>query len=657
MTVTPPFSPGAQPLLVGRDREREILADCFAATVRGQGRLVLVSGEAGIGKTALLTAFATEAIAHAVPVAIGRCHDLTDTPPYGPWHELFRHAAQSAAFPPLPAAFAHPEGVGPVASQATLFAALRDLLIAATERQPIVLMLDDLHWGDPASLDLLRFLAPLASRLPLLLIVAFRSDEVPPDHPLAHSLPILVREAHPLRLPLQRLPSTDIASLVQAQYALSATSEERLVALLVERAEGNPFFITELLHALEEERILTHDDSGWRLGDLAPLRVPLLVRQVIERRLMHLDAEGRRLLTLAAVIGQEASFALWAAVAAVPEESLFSLTEQARAAHLIVETPDGSGIRFAHALTRQTLYEHLLVARRRQIHRAVADALLAMSEPDMDAVAHHLKEAGDPRAVHWLTRAGLRAQRACAWLTAADRYRAALALLPDTAATTSERGWLTFALGRVEAYDSLTAGKHLAEVERFAAVGNDRALAAVVAYYRSLSRFYSDDVHGGITGMEAVVTALGVLTQDERTVLRERREWIGRALDEDDGAGQLAYFLAFAGRLAEARPLIARIIDTARMPTGQRQGHEWAHADASLAATVVACMTGNPTRHDRRRGRHGRHATISRHTTKPRGRCTSKRSGSTRHIGRKTPINARVFRAISCMHGKKRVCH
>jgi len=117
MTVTPPFSPGAQPLLVGRDHERAILTDLFAAMVRGQGRLVLISGEAGIGKTTLLTAFATEVAARSVPVAIGRCHDLTDTPPYGPWHELFRHAARSAAFPPLPAAFAHPEGVGQVASR------------------------------------------------------------------------------------------------------------------------------------------------------------------------------------------------------------------------------------------------------------------------------------------------------------------------------------------------------------------------------------------------------------------------------------------------------------------------------------------------------------------------------------------------------------
>jgi len=476
-------------------------------------------------------------------------------------------------------------------SQATLFAAVRQWLSLATEQQPLVVMLDDLHWGDPASLDLLRFLAPLASRLPLLLVVAFRSDEAPPNHPLAHSLPILVREAHPLRLPLQRLPAMDIAALVRSQYDLAATSEERLVALLVERAEGNPFFISELLHALEEERILTHDDSGWRLGDLAPLRVPLLVRQVIERRLLHLDAEGRRLLTLAAVIGQEASFALWAAVAAVPEESLITLAEQARTAHLIAETPDGSGIRFAHALTRQTLYEQLLVARRRQMHRAIADALLAMSEPDMDAVAHHLKEAGDPRAPDWLTRAGLRAQRACAWQTAVDRYTAALALLPATAATASERGWLTFAIGRVEAYDPLTAGKDLQEAERLAAVGNDRVLAAVVAYYRSLIRFHAGDVHGGIAGMEQVIAALGALTEEERTALRERQEWIGRALEEDDGAGQLAYFLAVAGRLAEARALAERIIDAAPT-TGQhrRQGH----ADASLAAAFVAMQYGMP---------------------------------------------------------------
>ncbi|MDQ2784078.1 MAG: AAA family ATPase [Chloroflexota bacterium] len=594
MALTPPLSPGGHLPLVGRDHERAILADCFATTVRGQGRLVLVSGEAGIGKTALLTAFAAEAIAHSVRVAIGRCHDLTDTPPYGPWHELFRHAAQSADCPPLPAAFAHPDGIGPVVGQAILFAAVRQWLSLATEQRPIVLMLEDLHWGDPASLDLLRFLAPLASHLPLLLIVTFRSDELPPDHPLAQSLPILVREAHPLRLPLQRLTALEITTLIRAQYALSAASEERLVTLLAERAEGNPFFITELLHALEEERILTNDDSGWRLGDLAPLRVPLLARQVVERRLMRLDAEGRRLLTLAAVIGQEVPFVLWAAVAAVSEESLFTLAEQARAAHLIAETPDGSGIRFVHALTRQTLYEYVLVARQRQMHRAVAEALLAVSAPDVDAVAHHLKEAGDPRAPAWLTRAGLRAQRARAWQTAAERYTAALALLPATAATVRERGWLHFALGRMEAYDPLTANEHLKEAERLAAVGNDRALAAVVAYYRSLSRFYSDDVHGGITGMEAVVTALGILTEDERTVLWERQEWIGRALDEDDGAGQLAFFLAFAGRLAEARALAARIIDAASTSTGGHRGQGRSHADASLAAAIVAMHDGMP---------------------------------------------------------------
>ncbi|MDQ6603446.1 MAG: AAA family ATPase, partial [Chloroflexota bacterium] len=531
MALTAPYPLGIRPpVLVGRDRERDILANLFAAMLCGHGRLVLVSGEAGIGKTALLAAFTAEISAQDASIAIGRCHDLTETPPYGPWRELFRHASRLRDFPPLPVAFADPEGVGPVTSQAILFAELRDLLLAVTEQHPMVFVLDDMHWGDPASLDLLRFLAPLASRLPLLLIVTFRGNELPPDEPFARSLPALVREAQPIRLPLQRLSRIDIQALVRAQYGLPAASEQRLVALLAEGAEGNPFFTTELLHAIEEERILIPTDTGWQLGDLVSLRVPMMARQVIEQWLMRLDAEGRRLLGLAAVIGQDVPLAIWAAVARTPEESLLSLADQARAAHLIEERVDGSGIRFVHALTRQTLYEQLLVARRRRMHQAVAEALLAVHEPDVDAVAHHLKEAGDPRATQWLTRAGLRAQRACAWQTAADRYRAALALLPDVAATTSERGWLTFALGRVEAYDPLTAGEYLKEAERLAVVGDDRALAAVVAYYRSLSLFHSGDVRGGIAGMELVITALGALAEKERAILRERQEWIGRAL-------------------------------------------------------------------------------------------------------------------------------
>jgi len=594
MAFTPQFSPGVQPLLVGRDREREVLTNLFAATRRGRGRLVLISGEAGIGKTALIEALTAEATAQSVPFAIGRCHDLTDTPPYGPWHELFQHAAQSAGFPPLPAAFAYPEGVGSVASQATLFAALREVLIAATERQPIVFMLDDLHWGDAASLDLLRFLAPLASHLPLLLIVAFRGDELPPDHPLAHSLPALVREAQPIRLPLGRLARTDIAALVRARYTLAIASEERLVTLLAERAEGNPFFTTEILHTLEEEGILALSDAGWLLGDLAPLRVPMMARQMIERRLMHVEAEGRRLLTLAAVIGPEVPLSIWAAVANAPEELLLNLADQARAAHLIEEMDNGSSIRFVHALTRQTLYEQLLVARRQRMHQAVAEALLAVPEPDVDAVAHHLKEAGDPRASHWLTRSGRRAQRAYAWKTAADRYRAALALLPDAAAPTSERGWLTFALGRVESYDLFTVGEHLKEAERLADVGNDRALAAVVAYFRSLSLFHSGDVRGGIAGMEAVVAALKALTEEERAVLRKRRVWIGRALGEDDGVGQLTFFLAVAGHLTQARALAEPIIDPARAPTTPYQAQGQAHADASLASAIVVMHRGMP---------------------------------------------------------------
>lgn len=178
------------------------------------------------------------------------------------------------------------------------------------------------------------------------------------------------------------------------------------------------------------------------------MRVPPLLRQVIGGRLRRLGDETQRLLGIAAVIGQDVPLALWATVGGADEDTVLHHAEGALATRLVAELPDGAGVRFAHALIREAVYEGLPALRRRALHRRVGEALVAAASPDPDMAASHFQRAGDPRAVEWLVRAGLRARDGAASITAAARFVAAAALLAGDAARAGTRGWLLF-LGAV----------------------------------------------------------------------------------------------------------------------------------------------------------------------------------------------------------------
>ncbi|MGI8855313.1 MAG: AAA family ATPase [Thermomicrobiales bacterium] len=554
-----PQTPLAEPPpLFGRERERGLLRERVAAALAGRGNVVFVGGEAGIGKTALTDTLAYDAAARGALVLTGRCFDLSETPPYGPWLDLFARYPASPALPPLPAAFAERGTVGAVGSQMALFVQVQDFLAALAGQQPVMLLLDDLHWADAATLDLVRFLMRAIVALPVLLVATYRPERITTNRALAQILPTLLRDASATRLDLRPLTAEEVRHLVTGRYALPERETARLVTYLHERAEGNPFFAGELLATLAEEGVLHERDGHWSLGDLAQVRVPLLLRQVIEERLERLGDGAKAHLALAAVIGQEIPLALWMAVGAIGEDDLFDLIEQAAAARVLAETPDGDGARFTHALIRAALYEGIPAMRRRRMHRQVGDAVAALPDPDPDIVAFHFQQAGDDRAAAWLVTAAKRAERACAFATAVTRFDEALPLLAQ-AKDRAARGDVLIRLARwLRNADTRRSIGYSGEALRIAEESGDPVLALAALYRRGSVSGYAGNYRQGLADLEAAKDVFAALSGEQR----DRRAHLDSMnIDMSEILGAIANTLQVMGRYDEALRSLGRAPD------------------------------------------------------------------------------------------------
>ncbi|HET7035764.1 MAG TPA: AAA family ATPase [Thermomicrobiaceae bacterium] len=417
-----------QSALVGREREQRLLRERFAVADAGQGSLVLIGGEAGIGKTALVDSLVRiEADVGAV-ILSGHAYDLSITPPYGPWVEILRAYHPTATLPPIPRSLHDSQALIALDSQDSLFTQALDFFVAVAREAPLVLILEDLHWADSGSLEFLRVLARRLHQHRILLLATYRSDELTSLHPLAQMLPVLVRESQAERLNLPRLSSQQLRALVVLRYPLAESDAARLVDYLEVHADGNPFYALELLRTLEEEARLAPDGEGWRVGDLSRLRVPPLLRQVIENRLARLEPATVALLQLASVIGQVVRVDIWQAAGGVTAERIAAVLEQAMGAHLLEESRDQAAVRFSHALVREVLYTGMVLPRRQATHRQLGELLAARPDADPDAVAFHFQRAGDPRAARWLLHAGRQARQRFAPRTAIERLSEALSL-------------------------------------------------------------------------------------------------------------------------------------------------------------------------------------------------------------------------------------
>ena len=575
--------------MVGREAELAVLRNQLTSLVDGKGGLALISGPAGIGKTTLVQALTEEAAARGVRVVTGGCYDLTETPPYGPWLEITSAWTSATFSAPFPLAAIH-DGQTTASGDRQLFSAVRDCVAGEAARAPLVLILEDVHWADPASLEMLRRLAREARPLPVLLVATYRSDEVERGHRLYPMLPVLIREAQATRLDLRPLDHTTVRTLLALRYTLRPTELRRLLEYVQARGEGNPFFLQELLRELEADGVLqraaqttqpgdVREPAAWRLGDLGGATIPPLLQQVLDRRLDRFAENERRLLAVAAVIGQEVPLPVWGEVTISDDELIYELVDRAVVAQVLVTPNTGTSVRFAHALIREALYEGLLPPRRRLWHRRIAEVLLARPTADPDAVAYQLRQAGDHRAAEWLVRAGRRAQEAYAWLSAAERYDAALALLEHSGAAAEDRAALLLMLAQLRRYSDPEWGiQHLVEAERLVAGAGNATLAAAAQFDRGHLRCMVRDFEAGLADMQAGLRQLETVPAEERASVPSLDILGIPAADRGSyHRGVLTLFLAILGRFPEVE---ARTAPADAVGTTAREylAHGWLNA-------------------------------------------------------------------------------
>ncbi len=579
-----------RPLLVGREREQAILQEQLDQMLSGKGGTVLVGGEAGIGKTTLVEDLSAVAEDAGVLVLWGHAYDLSVTPPYGPWVEIFqRYRSVGGELPPVPAFMFDAEELARVGSQESLFAALVEFFCAVAAQRPLVLVLDDLHWADSASRDLVRILARQASSLRLLLVATYRSDELHRRHPLYDVLPLLVREAGAERLDVGRLAGAGHVAFIAGRYSLPAADQNRLAAYLAAHGEGNPLYAGELLRTLEQDGALRQEDGRWQLGDLTNMRVPPLLRQVIDGRLNHLKQETRALLQVGAVIGQEVALDLWQQVTGAGDDALIAALELGREAGLVEERPGGDAWHFHHALIREALYADLISLRRRALHRQVGEQLLRSGSPDPDSVAHHFQQAGDQRAAEWLIKAGERAKNAYVWVTAVERFDAALAMLTEQGASKPERAVLLSHIAYLHRFlDSSKTIELMGEARQLALEAGEPALAARCQYFAGMIRYWTGDVVESIAAMEQAVADYEALPKPVQA-----RLWSMLSIDADAFAGGLVTVLASAGRFDDAVNLGARQIIDVPLPSMRVGQGESQYADGLTGLANAAAFRGH----------------------------------------------------------------
>jgi class 3 adenylate cyclase/DNA-binding CsgD family transcriptional regulator/tetratricopeptide (TPR) repeat protein len=456
-TPSPRASPRPAGHFVGRKPELAQLTKALQGARKGFGRVVLLAGSGGMGKTRLTQQLALQAEQGGTQVLWGRCLEEAGAPAYWPWRQLIRSYLRSGADADPAKSFGsgladiagivpevaehfklRPTAAAPVGDSAEsrfrLFDAIATFWRRAAQRAPLLLIFEDLHWADATSLRLFSFLAAELEDSALLVVGTYRDTELSRQHPLFETLSDLARSSVCQRIELAGLSMRETEELMVA--ASGSVSSTNFVSALHARTEGHPLFLEETLRYMINAHAPQAFDAG---SDWAQLltKIPTGVREVIGKRLNRLSAPAARYLSIAACIGRNFDLHLLAQLEAdKTEDELLEALEEALNEHLIEVVPETQQFRFGHALIRETLYDEMLGLRRSRLHLRIGEMIEQQHGADDSAIwpqlAYHFSEAGPGpaagKALDYAKRAAAHAGQLLAFEESARLYQLVLQL-------------------------------------------------------------------------------------------------------------------------------------------------------------------------------------------------------------------------------------
>ncbi len=468
LTDPPGWSMASSSLpFVGRVEEQSGLNDALESATRGKGIVVAITGEAGVGKTRLVEEFLRQTSVSGLAVLRARCYLQEEALPYQPIIDGLRghlpvvdpaHLAQLddlwlaevlKLLPELHGYLSHvpvSPGLHPEQERNRLFEGMAQFITHLSQRSLLILFLDDLHYADEPTLELIHYLGRRLAKTRVLLIIALRQEELAEHAGLQNLLWSLKRADCMRAINLDRLSADDVNILVREALP-KGMDAKRLTGSLYAESGGNPFFVVELLRALQEESRLSPDE----------LPVPTTIREVIQVRLRRLDDKSRKALNAASVIGRQFDSPLLQQVYPGDEETLLDALDRLLARHWIEEMPGAqSGLYdFSHGLVREVVYQLMPSDWRRRLHRRLGLALEAGADPEGELaglLAHHFREGGDlERAQRYALLAATYARRLYANREAIGYYLRTLEIAEagGPPLTTSQYSEILLELGKV----------------------------------------------------------------------------------------------------------------------------------------------------------------------------------------------------------------
>jgi DNA-binding CsgD family transcriptional regulator/tetratricopeptide (TPR) repeat protein len=408
--------PISSPVLIGREREIATFQSLIDQVKQGHGQVLLLSGEAGIGKSRLLAEGKRQASSQGFLVLQGTCFPTDRSSPYAPLLDLFSssHTQELLSLSPInpeprarelarlfPDLLDHASSASsasasePEQDKRRLFVALTRFFTGLADTQPVLLTVEDVHWSDETSLEFLHHLVRSSARHPLLLVLTYRHDEMHAE--LRHWLAQLDRErlAHELLLP--PLSKAEIEAMLEAIFDRKQTVPAETLDALYEMTEGNPFFLEEILKSLLLTGTIVSANQMWERQPLNELLIPRSIQDAVQLRLEQVSEPARKLVMLAAVAGRRFDFALLQQITQQEEQELLMLMKEVIAAQLVVEESE-ERFAFRHALTREAIYRQLLLRERKVLHRTLAETMEQLYASTLDThlteLADHFYEAG-----------------------------------------------------------------------------------------------------------------------------------------------------------------------------------------------------------------------------------------------------------------------